>query len=393
MVNTYSEIPFENSLISREKLDIQENRRTNSLPWRGQFSPKLVEVLLDEYATRDEVVLDPFCGSGTTLMEASVHGNRSYGIELNPAAYILARLYMFCGRPLAPVFSTLQKLESTLAFNQSIRASAESISKWIDKLPSDPEKIIMEAVFLLTLGNGEELKEEKLGKAFTRVRQLLQRLSQTKAESHLRLGDARKTLLKADSIDLILTSPPYVNVFNYHQNYRKAVELLGWEVLPIAKSEFGSNRKNRANRLRTVIQYAQDIGAALTETQRTVKNDGRSVWVVGRESKVRGCVIPNPEIIYSMATKGAGLTLETKMERSFISRYGQVVFEDILVFSHKNSSPTSTDLDDLGRKVGTGVLKNLVPEDETIASEIDDAIAFSQKISSSPLPAHLTPTR
>lgn len=389
MSTRYGNIPFENSIIKREKLDIEKNRRMNSLPWRGQFSPGLVEVLLSEYAPQNGIILDPFCGSGTTLVEASTRGNRSYGVELNPAAYILSRLYTFCGQPLAPVESSLNTLELTLSLDLNLTENAKNLAIWIKQLPTETEKIVMEAVFLLALGNGEELKDEKLSKAFKQVRQLIQKLSLTKAESTLILGDARATGLKENSIDLVLTSPPYVNVFNYHQNYRKAVELLDWEVLPIATAEFGSNRKNRVNRLRTVIQYAQDIGATLAETQRTVKNTGKSVWVVGRESKVRGCSIPNPEIVYRMAAEGMGLTLETKMERSFTSRYGQVVYEDILVFSHKASTTPQTNLDDLGRTVGIDILKTLNPEDEKVKEEVEDAINFAAKISASPLPKHI----
>src|SRR2546422_11321437 len=49
-------------------------------------------------------------------------------------------------------------------------------------------------------------------------------------------------------VSVILTSPPYINVFNYHQNHRAILETLGWNVLKVAESEIGSNRKNRANR-------------------------------------------------------------------------------------------------------------------------------------------------
>mgnify|MGYP000862184741 CR=1 FL=1 len=387
----YSQIPFNKSLIEQKKLDIENSRKKNALPWRGQFSPNLVESLLGKYAIDDGVILDPFCGSGTTLAEASIHGNTSYGVELNPAAYILARLYTFCGKEINSLESLLIHLEVMLSLNPDITCDAQSLANWIKKNNSGFEKIIMEAIFLLTLGNGEELKQEKLNKAFTLIRQIMQNLHNARAEAHVMLGDARQTSLDENSIDLVLTSPPYVNVFNYHQNYRKAVEFLGWQVLPTARAEFGSNRKNRSNRLRTVIQYAQDIGAALVETQRVVKTTGKSIWVVGRESKVRGCSIPNPEIIYRMATEGANLTLETKMERSFTSRYGQVVYEDILVFSHKTSTPPTIDIDELGRKVGVDILMRLSSEDESVNLDIQDAINFAPQISSSPISSHIYP--
>jgi hypothetical protein len=68
----------------------------------------------------------------------------------------------------------------------------------------------------------------------------------------------------APEAELIVTSPPYINVFNYHQNHRAILELLGFDLAATsAASELGSNRKNRGNRFRTVIQYALDMEAAL----------------------------------------------------------------------------------------------------------------------------------
>ncbi|MEP9412025.1 MAG: hypothetical protein HRF42_11640 [Candidatus Brocadia sp.] len=51
-----------------------------------------------------------------------------------------------------------------------------------------------------------------------------------------------------DSADLIITIPPYINVFNYHRNYRSIMDILGFDILKVAASEIGSNRKNRGNR-------------------------------------------------------------------------------------------------------------------------------------------------
>ena len=48
--------------ISKERLDIIEKTRSNLFSWRGQFSPQLVEVILDAYCFPNSVILDPFVG-------------------------------------------------------------------------------------------------------------------------------------------------------------------------------------------------------------------------------------------------------------------------------------------------------------------------------------------
>ena len=102
------------------------------------------------------------------------------------------------------------------------------------------------------------------------------------------LSDARNLPLKDNHIDFVLTSPPYINVFNYHQNYRKSAELLGWDWLKIAKSEIGSNKANRGNRFYTGVQYCLDMADTLKEIARVSKINARIILVVGHKSNVLG---------------------------------------------------------------------------------------------------------
>lgn len=79
--------------ILQEKLDIVDKKRSNLFAWRGQFSPQLVEAILDAYCLPNSVILDPFAGSGTVLLEAGILGLEAYGFDINPAAWIISRVY------------------------------------------------------------------------------------------------------------------------------------------------------------------------------------------------------------------------------------------------------------------------------------------------------------
>ena len=60
--------------------------------YRGKFFPQLVRSLLNiSGATPDTVVLDPMCGSGTTLVEASVLGCQSFGLDMNPLSVLMSQ--------------------------------------------------------------------------------------------------------------------------------------------------------------------------------------------------------------------------------------------------------------------------------------------------------------
>lgn len=385
----YYSIPFDKITIPQSKLDVEGSRRVNALPWRGQFTPELLEQLIVTYMN-EGLLVDPYCGSGTTLMEAAHAGLPSHGVEVNPAAFILADLYSLCAYPPGYRINGLKSIEEKLRSVGSLLEDAVALAEWCTLLVEPVERKLMEAIFLLTLRNGITSDRAAVSKALAQVRELVHRLPAYEIESKVELGDARNISLSDCSASMIVTSPPYVNVFNYHQNYRKAVELLGCDVLPAARAEFGSNRKHRQNRFLTVIQYAQDIGLSLAETARIAKPGALSIWVVGRESNVRGQAVRNPRIVYEMATRAVGLKLINKHERKFRSRYGALVYEDILVFQHPQTmtTPKYMHVVETGRAVGSGVLAGLKAADSIIAAEINSAALSASRVMPSQAPNH-----
>ena len=94
-----------------------------------------------------------------------------------------------------------------------------------------------------------------------------------------KLCDSRLTHVdKEKYANVVVTSPPYINVFNYHQNYRAILETLGWDLLRVAKSEIGSNRKNRGNRFKTVIQYCLEIEQTMQSLWKSLADESIMVF-------------------------------------------------------------------------------------------------------------------
>ena len=187
---------------------------------------------------------------------------------------------------------------------------------------------------------------------------------------------------------MVLTSPPYINVHNYHQQFRRSVEALGWDVLSIARSEIGSNRQNRGNRFLTVIQYSLDMALVLRELARVAKADVRFILVVGRESLVRGGRFFNGELVAEIAVRCVGLKMELRQERVFQNRYGVDIYEDILHFRSTKEVPDQGFALATARHIAARALceaRQLIPAAQRAG--LDDAIARIDTVVPSPVPS------
>ena len=89
----YSEIDLE---LSWSERDLPERERTKHVhrlhPYLGKFIPQLVETLLERYVPRGGHVLDPFAGSGTTLVQALESGFDATGVDIAAFNCLLMRV-------------------------------------------------------------------------------------------------------------------------------------------------------------------------------------------------------------------------------------------------------------------------------------------------------------
>jgi SAM-dependent methyltransferase len=325
----FAGVPLDAS-IPQDEIDLTRRSRTNLFPWRGQFSPDLSRLLLSHYARRGSAILDPFAGVGTTLIEAARLGLRAFGTEINPAAFTMAETVQFNALPVAERRAKLDSAERLLPR----AADPERLAAAAMRHLADPAACNILANTLL------RLDKTSMSCAFDAHASVVLELPESRLDCRVFNADARAIPLVDRSVDAILTSPPYINVFNYHQNHRRAMELLGWDLLAVAKSEIGSNRKHRGNRFLTVVQYCLDMAEAFAEWRRVLKPDGLAIVVIGRESNVRGVSFRNGELVAGVARCG-GYALEGRQERKFKNKFGKIICEDILRLRTHAGEPRS----------------------------------------------------
>jgi hypothetical protein len=371
-------------------LDIDQKTRTSVLPWRGQFSPQLVEYFIRKNAPHAGVILDPFSGSGTVLYEAAALGHQAIARDINPAAIALAKASSICAVPKRERATILDEVE---AFANDLKRHA---SQQDSDLPVDfAAKIfqrqlsefrspdVVQAFLMSAFGDNTALKLKAISRAVNTTQRLVLGAPETDQRLSVDVGDARDLGLSNDSVDYLITSPPYINVFNYHQNYRPIIQALGHTPLSAARAEIGANRKFRMNRYITVAQYCIDIALFFGEAARILRNGCAMTIVMGRESNVRGVSFKNGALVAAIASDGLGGEITSWNERSFLNRFGATIYEDVLTIIPKENSPNL--IETVGRSVGIEALRaalEYAPEDRK--QDIENAIIASHTVEPSP---------
>lgn len=398
----YKTIPLNISEIPQSKLNIKDKIRSNPLSWNGQFSPQLIQVLLQKYASPNTSLFDPFLGSGTLLLEAGRTKLAASGTEINPGAIVLSQTYEFINiKPSLRRFY-LNKINTLLEqeisrnlplFQENGEAKDDEDNHTIKTKLLDMfilvedrlEHQLLETLIVLLDFYKLGLSAQRVFRTWNKLAQHINSLPYSERKIEVYHADARKTPLNSSVIDLIITSPPYINVFNYHQQYRASMEALSWNLLKVAKSEIGSNRKHRGNRFLTVIQYSLDLAQTLYEMARICKPTARLIFVVGRESTVQGTQIFNSEIVAEIASKAIGFNLFLRQERVFLNRFGQNIFEDILHFT----PPENNQYDNFlvkAREIAKQVLESSYPiAPEKAMDDLKSAITKVEMVKPSPI--------
>jgi hypothetical protein len=385
----------------QDKLNVTSKTRSNIFNWRGQFTPEFVEYIINTFAQATDTTFDPFCGSGTVLLESARCGLASSGFEINPAAYAMARFISLSSlayterrnlcdslqeriESLVGEYHHLPLFEAESTFRDSYKNLIYFARDLLSRIDNKNEIVLALNCLFHAENSGRGDLVAALRRSMEIIRTKLTNLPFAIKPIVAMLCDARLAHERLRSpVDIIITSPPYINVFNYHQNYRSIMEVLGFDILKVAASEIGSNRKNRGNRFRTVVQYALDMDAALDSFSRSMNRGGLLVLVVGRESRVRGIPFSNSDILLQLM-EGLGIYEKlAALERVFINRFGMSIKEDILVFRMIGYSHSRHG--DARRIAFMHLEKALNLAQGDVAEDIQDALTHIDTIQPSPL--------
>ena len=277
-------------------------------PYRGKFHPQLIKALINIIGIKKgETILDPMCGSGTTNIEAALMGINSYAIDLSPFCQFMTKVKynsLFIDSGLLKGISN--KSEQLFNF-----FSVKDIKKQLQKI-KDPKKVkVYELVllaFLDALGYSKRVVKYNHKQLFTKV---LKRYEDTVINFNLntlthitQLGNlkilenasALKIPLEDNSIDGIITSPPYSFAIDYVKNDEAQLNYLGYNVNEIRNNMIGLKGKNKMERLRN---YFNDMEQACSEVSRVLKKGKYFIVIIGSNTNQTGGIRLENKIIKS----------------------------------------------------------------------------------------------
>lgn len=290
---------------------------THSLfPYRGKFHPQLIKGLLNIIdVKKGETILDPMCGSGTANIEAALMGINSYAVDLSPFCQFMTKTKF---EALAIDVKLLKGLlpQATKLFDFF---DAKDVTAQLKKI-RDPEKLKVYNLALLafldamgyamrvTKSNHRELFEKVLQRYQVTVFDFLSNPYYKKEKiGFVRVllnSNALKLELNDESVDGVITSPPYSFAIDYVKNDETQLKYLRYDTEAIKTKMVGLNGKNKDERLNN---YFNDMAVVCSEVARVLKKGRFVVMIIGSNTNQTGGIRLENKVIDSCRMVGLNL--------------------------------------------------------------------------------------
>ncbi len=324
-----------------QERDLPERVRTKHVhrlhPYLGKFIPQIVEIFIRKFEPR--LVVDPFCGSGTTLVEGLALGVDSFGCDISEFNCLLSKVKTadydldLLEKEIRDILQRYRMATKQDLFGEPLELKSDNkyLNEWF--APKALNELLIYKSFIKNYKYRDVMKVilsraarsarltthfdldfpkkpttepyycYKHGRTCNPTddadkfisRYTLDTLKRIKEFAGIRkrarvdivYGDARE--VEFPKADLVITSPPYVGLIDYHEQHRYAYELLG--LRDKEEAEIGAAKKGKSQR--AVNNYIEEISNVFSRVKKLVKpgcvfvviaNDSQEVYprIAGR---------------------------------------------------------------------------------------------------------------
>jgi len=349
----------------------------------AKFIPQIVSRLVEKYTQKGDLIVDPFGGCGTTLVESKVMGRPSVGVDINPVAVLItkAKITPIDPQKIEKVFTTLKARIDAYSKDTKVKAPEhERIDYWfkpeekrklafifteISKLKDQDirdffycgfSNILKNCSIWLQKSNKPTRDQNKksadpiptfykqikmMMRGNARFYELLKEKNHLNIQSQVYCTDARTIPVKDNSVDLIVTSPPYVTSYEYADLHQLTALWLEYtkDLSDFRKRFIGTSYHNKKNlvlnselaeKIRNellkkdektaeeVSTYFSEMNQVFVEMKRILKKGGKTCIIIGNTS-LKGVEILNAEV-FAEQLQNLGLRIGDIIKREIPSK-------------------------------------------------------------------------
>lgn len=277
-------------------------------PYRGKFHPQLIKGLINILnIQKGETILDPMAGSGTTNVEAALMGINSKAIDVSPFCQFMIKTKY------EALTIDLKLLEQTKIENKKLFDFFKQgdVLKRITKISDDNKIKIYNLAFLAFLdalgyskrvvkSNHEQLFDKVLPRYIETVKSFLSNkyFDQNKIGNLNVLSDSEALNIKLDinSVDCVITSPPYSFAIDYVENDKDQLEFLGYDTTELKNRLIGLKGKTKNQKLEN---YFADMDSFCLQVSKVLKKGKYFVLIIGSNTNQTGGIRLEETVINS----------------------------------------------------------------------------------------------
>ena len=306
-------------------------------PYPAKFPPQLPAQIIKMLSSSGEKVWDPFGGSGTTALEALLNDRNCISTDINPIGSIIgkAKTTALCSKDEIELNKLIERLEyyinNAICLGDFFEEHKNDLEREIPNIPNIEKwfepTVICELAFLKYLIKQDLQSEPAIVVAKASLSKIITRVSNQESETtyravrrEVRIGEVLEIYLKdlkanflkikklssmigyrscdfittnvmqpivgdekpieKDAIDLVVTSPPYPNAFDYHLYHRFRIFWLDGDPREVGKVEIGSHLKYQRGK-KNFEQFEIEMKPVLENCYKALKAGRYAVFILG----------------------------------------------------------------------------------------------------------------
>ncbi len=339
-------------------------------PYPAKFIPQIPRALIEAlHPGDDSAVLDPFCGSGTTLVEAAAAGVPTVGIDLHPLACLISKVKV------TPLTSSLEEAARAVLtrasavtvpaiprldhwFSVPVQQALAALVASIDQEPQtdvrDALRVAFSSIVVRVSRQESDTRYAAIEKNFSRqdVEEHFLRAAKSLGEAvsdtwggvdRPRARVINKNVLHVtandivEPVSLVVTSPPYPNAYEYWLYHKYRMYWLGMDPLHVRENEIGARPHFFKRNPATADDFRVQMSRVFQLLREVVVEGGYVCFQVGN-SKIHGRVVDNAELLRRAAAPYGFANIDTVSReipltrKAFNPSNSRIREERILVF-------------------------------------------------------------